>query len=96
MEWISVNDKLPATDHNDFSDVVLAVNDKGTIKTTRLDTEYSKKGHWIGFDFSEANVTHWMILPKLPKSEHSKLHVKDRNIVRNDLGQFKKGVNYEH
>jgi hypothetical protein len=67
MDWIDVNDRLPETDHNDFSKVVLAVNDRGTIKTTRLDTEYSKKGYWIGFDFSDSNVTHWAELPEPPK-----------------------------
>ena len=67
MEWIKVSDGLPETDNNNLSKVVLAANDNGTIKTTRLDTEYSKKGHWIGFDFSDSNVTHWMPLPELPK-----------------------------
>ena len=64
MNWINVNDKLPEIDNNNFSKVVLAVNDRGTIKTTRLDTEYNKKGHWIGFEFSESNVTHWQPLPE--------------------------------
>lgn len=60
--WISVKDRLP-----DFNVDVIAYSHWGELRITRIDSS----GEFDTYPFSSDahKITHWMPLPKPPKSE---------------------------
>jgi hypothetical protein len=66
MEWISVNDKLPGYNINEF---ILLLKHKKVItgdclyKVIIWDSDFSKPFVYDNFEY---RVTHWMPLPRLP------------------------------
>ena len=59
QQWISVKDRLPDNEER----VLVAVNsDKSN---TKIDTDRMVYRQWVRWGMS---VTHWMLLPELPKS----------------------------
>ena len=61
--WISVNEKLPPVEKNNFSIKVIVVSTKGKIDFSRYD--YDMEG-WIS-PILDMVFTHWMPIPELPK-----------------------------
>lgn len=65
MEWINVNDQLPPVSFE-----VIICNNKGFVTAGYYmgddGWEYNVSGYELPLKFE--NVTHWMCLPKSPKS----------------------------
>lgn len=59
-EWISVKDRLPEENIR----VLVYIDSEQSY--TKLDTDRILKGKWVRWG---KDVTHWMLLPKLPQEE---------------------------
>jgi hypothetical protein len=66
MEWISVNDKLPA--HHEPVLVMMVPEDEDYIKFNNMQVAFHTANQWIGKDSGLCDVTHWLPLPPAPKA----------------------------
>ena len=69
MEWISVKDRLPNL--SDFENELLCCfkgwDDMYFMRILEYDANYEEWSDWQGEVYK--NVTHWMPLPKPPKTD---------------------------
>lgn len=65
-QWVSTSERLPEEEFDDGYTFVF-VNIEIDEDTSRFDVDYIRDGHWE--IHPEANITHWMKIPKLPKTE---------------------------
>jgi hypothetical protein len=66
MDWISINDKLPA-EHEPVL-VLMTTEEDDHIKFNNMQVAYHSGNQWIGKDTGLREVSHWLPLPPVPKA----------------------------